>query len=170
MQSNLSNQLESVVDHALECSAIGVRCNVNARDLSSKYYVVVLESYWGGLLPERYRDPQWLSIQSIDDQKRFWSVYAHRGCELAVRTICKVTGDTFRRERKPIDPHAETPMDKCLKKMERLDIDGLTLSDICHLFPKTPEAIVRESLLTIDAFKTWSEEKRESVYFSKARG
>ena len=169
MRSNLSNQLESAIGHALECSAIGVPCPVNARDFSARYYVVILESYWGGLLPEKYRDPQWLGLQAIDDQKRFWSVYAHCGCELAVRTICNVNGEKFTRSRKPIDPQSETEQEKCIKKMERLNFDGLTLGEVQHLFPKVSEAIVRESLLTIDAFKSWSEVKGENIYFSKAR-
>ena len=170
MRSNLNNQLQAHIDNALECSAIGIPYRTDARELSSKYYVVVLETYWGGLLPERYRDPQWLSAQAIDDQKRFWGVYFHCGAELAVKTICKVTGKTIERGRKPLNPQAETLTERCFKKMERLDLDGLTLAEVRQLFPRVSETIVREGLLTICAHRTWSAVKSDNVYFSKARG
>ena len=166
---NLAKQLRDHIENALDCRSRGMRYVFRPSALSIKYYAVPLATYWGERLPEEYKDPHWLSVQPIAFQRLFWSAYFGEGVEVAVKTIWKVNGEIIQKKPKYSPQQTEASMEKCFKKMERLEIEGLTFAEVCGLFPSVSEKIVREGLLTICAFKTWSAVKSDHIYFSKAR-
>ena len=169
MQLNLAKQLREHIDRALDCRSKRIRYEFKPSELSAKYYAVPLSTYWGELLPEEYQDKTWLSLQPIAFQKQFWSAYFLEGVEVAIKKIWRVNGEIVQNKTQYVGPKNARPADQCSARLERLELNSLTLREVRDLCPRTSEAIVRESLLEIGAVRLWSATKNENVYSRNVR-
>ena len=161
-----SREFTEIIQHALECRSRKAPYVFDVRAWSSKYYVVTLDTHWGLLLPNEYRDSGWLSQQPIDVQKQFWAVYLTCGPETAINTVHKVS-DKPVATKKTFTTRYLASLKKCTLLVALSNVDDLTIGEISIKYPVYAVAVLRKALEASGAIERWDMAKKDFTFYRK---
>lgn len=161
-----SREFKETIQYALECRSRKAEYKFDTRAWSTKYYAVALDTHWGQLLPNEYKATEWLSLQPIDVQKKFWAVYLTCGPETAINTVHKVSDKPVATKRTFTSRYLAS-LEKCTSLVALSNVDNMTIGEISSKYPVYAVAVLRKALEASGAIERWDLAKKDFTFYRK---